>query len=158
MTTSIKITSSSGPSYIPQTASLYKTAFRTDPGITYVLGALPESARHAYLEEYFTRITTAAALNAAEFSEAEAFSSVSIVIPPGKTVDNPRTLIPAGIFQVLWKLGFSGCWRMLREFEPATKRGKVGADGLEKVGGEGVPIYCMIWWPEKKEKEKDLLV
>lgn len=231
----IKITSSCGTSYIPQTASLYKTAFRTDPGITYCLGALPAPARQAYLEEYFTRITTAAALNAAEFSEAESFSSVAIAIPPGKAVDNPRTLIAAGIFQVLWKLGFVGCWRMLREFEPATKRvrkrilaeagveefyylffvatredargkglssaligklqeragaeglpvwleattehsagvyaklgfercgtvvlgkGKVGADGLGKVGGEGVSIYCMIWWPEKREKEKGVL-
>ena len=231
MTTPIKITTSVGPSYIAQTASLYKTAFRTDPGVTYVLGALPESARHAYLEEYFTRLATAAALNAAVFSEAEAFSSVTVVIPPGKTVDNPCTLVPAGIFQVLWKLGLSGCWRMLCEFEPATKRvrrrvlaaagakefyylffvatredargkglssalirklqeragaeglpvwleattehsagvyaklgfercetvllgkGKVGADGLEKVGGEGVPIHCMIWWPGKNEKD-----
>ena len=27
--------------------------------------------------------------------------------------------------------------------------GSVGADGLVKTGGSGVPIYCMVWWPGK---------
>jgi len=52
-TTSVTITSASGAAYIPQTAALYKTAFRTDPAVTYVLGALSEAKRYAYLEEYF---------------------------------------------------------------------------------------------------------
>lgn len=30
--------------------------------------------------------------------------------------------------------------------------GRVGGDGLSKVGGKGVKIYCMIWWPVKEEK------
>jgi len=226
MPTPPQTTTSTGTSYIPPTANLYATAFRSDPAITYILGSLPSrEARHAYLSEYFTRLTTAAALNAAFFSEAASFASVAITLPPGKSVDNPWTLIQAGLFQVLWKLGFTGCWRMLREFEPATKRvrtavlgvglfyylffvatredargkglssalirevqerargeglpvwleattehsarvyaklgfervgtvalgeGKVGADGVEKVGGGGVPIYCMVWWPEKE--------
>jgi hypothetical protein len=55
-TTSIQITSSSGAAYIPQTAALYKTAFRNDPAITYILGGLSEGKRHAYLEEYFGRL------------------------------------------------------------------------------------------------------
>ena len=117
----IQITSG-GATFIPQTASLYKEAFRSDPTITYVLGSLAQTRRHAYLEEYFTRVATAAALNSAIFEEASDFSSCSILMPPGKTVDNPWTLIPAGIFQLLWRLGFTGCWRMLGEYEPATKR------------------------------------
>lgn len=225
MTTNVAITSG-GAERVPQTAALYKDAFRSDPAITYVLGGLPEIQRHAYLEEYFTRIATAAALNAAIFEEAEDYSSCSIIVPPGKSVDNPWTLIPAGIFQVLWKLGFSGCWRMLGEYEPATAevrkaalgsvrefyylffvatredargkglssaligklqerakqegvpvwleatteysakvyaklgfervgpvvlgKGHADADGTKKVGGQGVVVQCMIWWPEKK--------
>lgn len=34
-------------------------------------------------------------------------------------------------------------------------KGKVGADGLAKMGGEGVKIHCMVWWPERKEKDMD---
>jgi ribosomal protein S18 acetylase RimI-like enzyme len=179
------------------------------------------------LEEYFTRLTTAAALNSAIFSEASDYASISIVLPPGKSVDNPWTLIPAGLFSVLWRLGVRGCWRMLGEFEPATSavrrrvlggyqrnffylffvatredtrgrglssalirrlqeraqeeglpvwleatteysskvyaklgfervetvvlgKGHADADGTALKGGSGVPIYCMVWWPEKK--------
>lgn len=117
-------------SRIPQTTSLYALAFRSDPVITYILCNLPEPQRHAYLEEYFTRIATAAGLNNAIFEEAENFSSISIIIPPGCSVDNPWTLIPAGLFSVLWKLGVAGCWRMLGEFEPAT-----GAVRKRALGG-----------------------
>jgi GNAT superfamily N-acetyltransferase len=119
MTAPITITTS-GRSRIPATASLYATAFRSDPVITYLLSTLSPPERHAYLEEYFTRLATAAGLNDAIFEEAEDFSSISIVLPPGKSVDNPWTLIPAGLFSVLWRLGWKGCWRMLGEFEPAT--------------------------------------
>jgi GNAT superfamily N-acetyltransferase len=216
-----------GRSFIPATASLYATAFRSDPVITYLLSTLPPPKRHAYLEEYITRLATAAALNSAIFSEAEDYSSISIVLPPGKSVDNFWTLIPAGLFSVLWKLGVKGWWRMVGAFEPATgavrrrvlgphkvnfyylffvatredARGKVlssalirrlqeraqedglpawleatteyssrvyeklgfervetvvlgkgctDVDGTALKGGSGVPIYCMVWWPEKK--------
>ena len=44
-------------------------------------------------------------------------------------------------------MGFERCGTVV------LGKGKVGADGLEKVGGEGVPIRCMIWWPEKNEKD-----
>lgn len=221
----IQITSGTH-SRIPATAALYSKAFRSDPAITYLLCTLPPPQREAYLEEYFTRLATAAALNNAVFEEAEDFSSCSIIMPPGCSVDNPWTLIPAGLFSVLWKLGVAGCWRMLGEFEPATAavrkqalggvegfwylffvatredargkglssalirrlqeraeeegvpvwleatteysskvyaklgfegvgtvvlgEGRAGADGNMLVGGEGVRIYCMVWWPEKK--------
>jgi GNAT superfamily N-acetyltransferase len=228
MSPPVEITSSTGPTLIPQTASLYATAFRSDPAITYVLGTLSQSQRQSYLEEYFTRIATAAALNSATFLSASNHSSIAIVLPPGKTVDNPFNLIHAGVFRVLYNLGLTGCWRMLGEYEPAIKRvrkavlgsahgkkfyhlffiatrqdargkglssaligevqakarreglpvwleatteysagvyaksgfercgtvvlgaGKVDGDGLENVGGGGVPVYCMVWWPGKE--------
>ena len=81
---------------------------------------LDTQQRHEYLREYFTRLATAAALNAAIFQEADGWASALVVLPPGKRIDNPWTLVPAGFFQVLWKLGIAGCSRMLREFEPAV--------------------------------------
>lgn len=119
-TTTAKITTG-GAERVPQAADLYQNAFRSDPVIAYMLGNLTTQERHAYLREYFTRLNTAAALNAAVFEEADDWASASVYLPPGKRIDNPWTLVPAGIFQVLWKLGFAGCNRMLREFEPAVK-------------------------------------
>jgi GNAT superfamily N-acetyltransferase len=226
MTSPIKI-SSGGRERIPTTATLYASAFRSDPVITYLLSTLSRPQRHAYLSEYFTRLATAAALNSALFSEASDYASISIVLPPGKSVDNPWTLIPAGLFSVLWRLGLKGCWRILGEYEPATGavrrkvlgvyqanfyylffvatredargrglssalikrlqeraakddlpvwleatteyssrvyarlgfervetvilgKGHADTDGTALKGGSGVPVYCMVWWPEKK--------
>lgn len=118
MANKINITTG-GPERISQAADLYQHAFREDPVITYITG-LDSQQRHAYLSEYFTRLNTAAAFNAAVFEEANDWASASVFLPPGKRVDNPWTLIPAGFFQVLWKLGIAGCNRMLREFEPAV--------------------------------------
>jgi ribosomal protein S18 acetylase RimI-like enzyme len=139
MTVTIK-TTTGGAARIPQTAALYASAFRSDPAITYFLHALPLPQRHAYLEEYFTRLATAAALNNALFTEASDYASVAIILPPGKTVDNPQTLIPAGLFRVLWKLGFVGCWRMLGEYEPKT-----GAARRRTLGSFAKKFYYLFF-------------
>lgn len=214
---------SGGKERIPQVADLYKDAFRDDPVIRYFLCSLDTAQRHQYLYEYFTCLGTAAALNGGTFSEADDWKSAAIILPPGKSIDNPWTLVPAGLFQVLWKLGFAGCWRMLREYEPATAavrqkaigskdfhylffvatrddaRGRglssalikelqkkasmdglpvwleattqssarlyaklgfenvgqvvlgestAAPDGSREQGGSGVPVECMVWWPE----------
>jgi GNAT superfamily N-acetyltransferase len=119
-TTTISITTGGGER-IAQAANLYQHAFRDDPVMSYMLCNLTTQQRHAYLREYFTRLNTAAALNAGVFEEADDWASALVFLPPGHRIDNPWTLIPAGIFQVLWKLGIAGCNRMLREFEPAVK-------------------------------------
>jgi ribosomal protein S18 acetylase RimI-like enzyme len=127
MANDTKITTG-GKERVAQAADLYQEAFRNDPVIAYITG-LDTQQRHEYLREYFTRLNTAAALNAAIFEEADDWASASVFLPPGKRIDNPWTLIPAGLFQVLWKLGFAGCNRMLREFEPtvtAMRRQELG--------------------------------
>jgi GNAT superfamily N-acetyltransferase len=53
----------------------------------------------------------------------------------------------AGVYA---RLGFERCGTVV------LGKGKVGADGIGKAGGEGVSIYCMVWWPEKKEKDVGL--
>jgi ribosomal protein S18 acetylase RimI-like enzyme len=118
MINNTKITTGGGER-VAQAADLYQHAFRDDPAIAYITG-LDTQQRHAYLREYFTCLNTAAALNAATFEEADNWASASVSLPPGKRIDNPWTLVPAGFLQVLWKLGIAGCNRMLREFEPAV--------------------------------------
>lgn len=57
-------------------------------------------------------------MNGAIFEEAGDWSSCSVIMPPGRHVDNIWTLLPAGLLKVLWKLGLKGCRRMLGEYEP----------------------------------------
>ena len=214
-----------GKERVERTVILYKDAFRNDPVITYMLCNLSRVARYAYLHSYFTSLLTAAGLNGAAFHEANDFGACSVVIAPGRRVDNPWTLVPAGLLGALWKLGFSGCMKMLVEYgqlsdaakakglgEPKTyyyvffvateekSRGKglssalirkaqenarrdslplwleatteyswklyeklgfetvdrwvlgkghAAADGTAEKGGDGVPVWGMVWWPSK---------
>jgi GNAT superfamily N-acetyltransferase len=53
----------------------------------------------------------------------------------------------AGVYA---RLGFERCGTVV------LGKGKVGAGGLQQAGGEGVKIHCMVWRPEKKERDVDL--
>ena len=68
-----------------------------------------DATREAYLPAYFRTLLKAAALNDAAFDEVADWKCCSVMMPPGKRVDNTWTLIPAGFFPALWKLGVSGC-------------------------------------------------
>ena len=70
------------------------------------------SARLAYLPDYFQTLLKAAALNDASFDAIGPdgkYEACAVLMPPGKRVDNTWTLIPAGFFGCLWRLGWSGC-------------------------------------------------
>ena len=94
---------------IDQAAELLSDAFRTDPLITYFLGALSKQKRLAYLPAYFTALLTAAALNGATFEEVHEWASCAVLVPPGHKIDNWMTVLPAGFMGVLWNLGVTGC-------------------------------------------------
>lgn len=214
-----------GKDRVPQASSLYEGAFRNDPVIAYMCCNLTTEARNAWLYIYFTGLLTAAGLNGALFDEADDWSSCSVIMAPGQRVDNPWTLMQAGLPRIVRKLGFKGCARMLWEYTPLTDaakakglkgqskyyyvfflatredargrglssalmekakeraraenvplwleatteyswklyarlgfetvermvlgEGSVGGNGEVKNGGEGVPIWGMVWWPEK---------
>ncbi|KAK5122331.1 hypothetical protein LTR85_004242 [Meristemomyces frigidus] len=129
---------------VPQASALYEAAFRKDPVIAYMFGNLSEDARHAWLYTYFSALLTAAGLNGAIFEEADDFSSCSVVMPPGCRVDNPWTLLPAGILKVTWKLGLKGCWRMLGEYAPVT-------DAAKAKGLKGEKSYYYLFFLATKE-------
>ncbi|KAK3075256.1 hypothetical protein LTR53_001621 [Teratosphaeriaceae sp. CCFEE 6253] len=114
-------------------SNLYKDAFKDDPVLTYMLCNLSPEARHAYLYTYFTSLLTASALNGGIFEEADDWSSCSVLIPPGKRVDNPWTLLPAGILGILFRIGFAGCRRMLAEYEPLVEAVRLKALGGQKA-------------------------
>ena len=71
-----------------------------------------QSARLAYLPDYFQTLLKAAALNSASFDTIGPdgkYEACAVLLPPGKRVDNTWTLIPAGFLGCLWRLGWGGC-------------------------------------------------
>jgi hypothetical protein len=71
-----------------------------------------QSARLAYLPDYFQTLLKAAALNGASFDTIGPdgkYETCAVLLPPGKRVDNTWTLIPAGFLGCLWRLGWGGC-------------------------------------------------
>lgn len=94
--------------YIAPAIALYSKVFTTDPVITYMLGNLSDEERIAYLPAYFKVLLTAASLNGATFSEVEDWASCTILLPPGKRVDNWRTFWEAGLLGVMWNTGYTG--------------------------------------------------
>jgi hypothetical protein len=80
-----------------------------DPVIRYMLDSMSSEKRAAYFLRYFEILLSAAALNSARFDEADGWSSCAVWMPPGRRVDNPATLLPAGLISILWNIGIQGC-------------------------------------------------
>jgi hypothetical protein len=89
-------------------ADVLSEAFDKDPVVAYLI-SLPLEARLAYLPSYFVTMLTAAGLSDAIIAETGNWASCAVLVPPGKSVDNFWTVIPAGIFRVLWRIGMRGC-------------------------------------------------
>ncbi|QIX02323.1 hypothetical protein AMS68_007840 [Peltaster fructicola] len=113
-----------GAERIADTSKMYQDAFKDDPAFRYMLQHMSDGERYAYLYRYFTKLLKAAALNHGIFEEIEYFSSATVVLPPGKRLDNPLTLLPAGLASFLWEVGLRGCARMLFEFPSKTGAAK----------------------------------
>lgn len=95
---------------IPRTSELLAHSFATDPVIAYLLHNMPEAKRLAYLPAYFSALLTAAGMNDAVFTEIGDYKSCIVMMPPEKRVDNPWTIIPAGLIQMMWNAGLGPCW------------------------------------------------
>lgn len=115
---------SGGPEYISRTADLYGVVFRDDPVIVFMLQSLVREKRHAYMRAYYMALMTQAGLNGAIFDEAGDYLSCSVLMPPGTAIDNPWTMLSAGILGLLWNVGIGGCYRMLAVYEPLSKAAK----------------------------------
>jgi hypothetical protein len=94
--------------YLPKATEVIARNFKEDPAIKYMLCDLPEDERLAYLPTYIHSLLKASALNDGVFQEANDWSCAAIWMPPGKRVDNMWTVIPAGLFGAVWKLGIKG--------------------------------------------------
>ncbi|KAJ5919819.1 Acyl-CoA N-acyltransferase [Penicillium verhagenii] len=119
--------------------------FDTDPVVTYMLLEMSQEERLAYLPIYWSTLVKSALLNDAVITEANDWEAASVIIPPGKCVDNVWTLIYAGFLCVLWKLGFSGFKRLWTEFSGMTDNAKKkGLHGQKRDICTSIQIVDMI--------------
>ncbi|KAJ5170083.1 Acyl-CoA N-acyltransferase [Penicillium coprophilum] len=113
-----------GDSYLASVAALNGRVFDTDPVITYMLLGMSQQERLAYLPTYWTTLIKSALLNHAVITEADGWKAASVMLPPGRSIDNAWNLVWAGFLSVLWRIGLAGVKRLWFEFSAMTDNAK----------------------------------
>ncbi|KAI0403209.1 hypothetical protein F4802DRAFT_320853 [Xylaria palmicola] len=80
-------------------------AFLGDPLYTWFLKDFPMSEHKALLRKLFSALLRQASLNNGVFLEAGGFGSCGLLMPPGSRLENPWTMLQAGLVPALWALG-----------------------------------------------------
>ncbi|KAF2817296.1 uncharacterized protein BDZ99DRAFT_431285 [Mytilinidion resinicola] len=95
---------------LPKRHRLRRPFAHGPPVITYLLNVLSPFKQDPSRHMLFNAVFTAAALNGASFAEADGWRCVGVLMAPGKSMDNPLTLVQSGLFGVAWNLGVNGVW------------------------------------------------
>ncbi|KAL2831472.1 hypothetical protein BDW59DRAFT_182128 [Aspergillus cavernicola] len=104
--------------HLEPASNLLAAVFDNDPILRYMLCNLSYKDYLVYLRPYWRGLCRAALLNGGVITEVNGWQTAGIMLPPGRSVDNPWTIIPAafGFLGVLWRIGFAGFVRMLWDF------------------------------------------
>lgn len=115
--------------------------FRTDPAIRFVTSGLPWDGHLKFLRQYMGALQKGAYLNDGIFQEVNDWSCCAVWMPPGKRVDNPLTLVQAGLVTISLKLGPSAIKKMLYDFQATM-------DALKKkhMKQQGIKKYWYLWF------------
>lgn len=92
--------------YIDKTTEVLTEAFYGDPVFTWLLLDYPLAEQKPVLGRGLWSFFTAASLNNGLFLEVDGFGCAGVLMPPGARIDNPWTMIPAGLIPALIRLGF----------------------------------------------------
>jgi hypothetical protein len=68
------------------------------------MGSLTEEERRDYLPDFITALLRGGTLNKGVILEVSAWGCCAVMLPPGKKVDNPFTIIQAGFVGALLRL------------------------------------------------------
>ncbi|GAB1317468.1 hypothetical protein MFIFM68171_07678 [Madurella fahalii] len=109
-----------GKEYLDRTAKVLTEAFTGDPVFTWLLHDYSLAEQEPMLYKLLRAFLTAGTLNNAMFIEVDDFGSCCILMPPGKRVDNPWTMIPAGLIPALFTIGFRGFKRAIFQYSNVT--------------------------------------
>lgn len=224
---------SGGIERVARACEVYSRAFKTDAVFAYILQHLSDEDRIAFLPHYFEPLMKASAMADGVFDETDDFKSMTVLIPPGKKMDNYFRAITAGLAALMLEVGPRSAYRMMVEWsgkaaaakkrglnghkkfwyvffvgtEPASQgkglgarlvldamrraqtdnvpawieatsegssrlyarcgfelveimmlgKGRASPDGKRQAGGEGVPVWAMVWWPKKNGPSSGLL-
>lgn len=69
---------------------------------------LSPKERLAYLPTYWATLIKSALWNDALITEADGWKAASVLLPPGRYLDNAWSLLCAGFLGVLWRIGLPG--------------------------------------------------
>ncbi|KAJ5723499.1 Acyl-CoA N-acyltransferase, partial [Penicillium malachiteum] len=119
-------------------ARLNGRVFDADPVVTYMLLEMSKEERLAYLPTYWSTLVKSALLNDAIITEADGWKAASVILPPGKHIDNAWKLLYSGFLCVLWRIGFPGLKRLWTEFSGMT-------DNAKRKGLHGQNLYYYIF-------------
>lgn len=100
--------SSQAEDKLDSVARLNGRVFDNDPVIAYMLLDMSHEQRLQYLPKFWSKLARSALMNNALITEADGWKAASIVIPPGRDIDNVWTLVYSGFLWILWKIGLSG--------------------------------------------------
>lgn len=100
--------SSQAEDKLDSVARLNGRVFDNDPVIAYMLLDMSHEQRLQYLPKFWSKLARSALMNNALITEADGWKAASIVIPPGRDIDNVWTLVYSGFLCILWKIGLSG--------------------------------------------------
>ncbi|KAJ7368566.1 hypothetical protein DFH08DRAFT_762499 [Mycena albidolilacea] len=109
-----------GKEYIDKTVEILTRAFEGDPVFTWLLQDFPQSQHQSILPRYLRAFFTAASLNRGMFINADGFGCCAVLLPPGARIDNPWTLLPAGLIPAIFATGLRGLKRAIFEYPGAT--------------------------------------
>ncbi|GAA94330.1 uncharacterized protein L969DRAFT_66137 [Mixia osmundae IAM 14324] len=105
-----------GKDRIHEVAEVLTRCFHDDPVIHYFHNALTPAAERDIKLQHFIALVTAAALAGASLEETQAYSGVSIWMPPGTEVGgNWIHIFQSGLVGLIYKLGW-GCKKFLFEY------------------------------------------
>ncbi|KAI1213719.1 uncharacterized protein F4807DRAFT_408820 [Annulohypoxylon truncatum] len=107
--------------YINRTIQVLTPAFQNDPVFAWLLHNYPLSKHQSVLAKLFRAFFTQASLNKAIFIEVDDFSCCSVLIPPGASLDNPRTLLRAGLIPALFTIGPGSFKRSMFEYSSGAE-------------------------------------
>ncbi|GAP91614.1 putative acyl- N-acyltransferase [Rosellinia necatrix] len=113
-----------GKELIPHAVPVLTGAFRDDPIFNYFMGALSEEERRAFLPVFLAGLLKAGTLNKGILLEASSWGCCAVMMPPGRRVDNPRTVLQGGLVGITLQLKPLGIKRVLVEHANAVKRAK----------------------------------
>lgn len=154
-TDEVHIRSGGGKERLVPAVALHGETFKTDPAITFLLHDFTRDARIAYIPEYIGTLLSAAAKNGAIFDEAW-ISEVpddsstppacsAVWLPPGRKIDNWRTYVSPGMWQMFRKVGVSGIMRALGEFQSCANKAKKKALSRADGSGQLVPFHYLFF-------------